>query len=101
LFDNIKNTRITDITVANTEKLYIEFEMACNKTQMNIKLAYEIKRQGHVEPSIILSAADVVPKKVHKSLKLLNLIKALSNNTQRAATLGSSRIASVFRKSCR
>lgn len=42
---------------------------------MHIKLACEIKRQWHVDVSIILSAADVVPK----SLKLLNLIKGLSN----------------------
>lgn len=81
--DNLKNTHITDIAVPNTEKLYTEFEMACNKTQMHIKLACEMKRQWHVDLSIILSAADMVPK----SLKLLNLIKVLSSNIRSAAML--------------
>lgn len=81
--DNLKNTHITDITVQNTEKLSTEFEMAYKKIQMHIKLACEIKRQWHVDLSIILSAADVVPK----SLKPLNLIKGLSNNIRSAAML--------------
>lgn len=54
---------------------------------MHIKLACEIKRQWHVDISILLSAADVVVKNLHKSLKLLNLIKGLSNNIRSAAVL--------------
>jgi hypothetical protein len=40
-----------------------------------------------VDISILLSAADVVVKNLHKSLKLLNLIKGLSNNIRSAAVL--------------
>jgi hypothetical protein len=62
--------------------VYIGFEMAYNKIQKYVKLAYELKRQWQVELSIILSAAGVVPKNPHKSLKLLNPIKGLCNNIQ-------------------
>jgi hypothetical protein len=61
--------------------------MAYNKIQMHIKLACEMKRQWHVDLSIILSAAAVVPKDLHKSFKLLSLIKGLSSNIQRAVVL--------------
>ena len=61
------------------------------EVQKHIKLAYEIKQYRHREQltivPVFLSATDVTPNTLHKSLQLLNLTEVISNNIQRAAVL--------------